>query len=107
MTNTKDRVVAAQAACDYGDREEGMMVGAIDTGLAPEHGDMVLSESTDAAHAEESVAATIDEHDLTGQFYTDKVPYGYNYMDENDEILDTATGASMHGMHEIGRASCR
>src|SRR5699024_5899022 len=45
---------------------------------------------------------TIDEHDLPGEFYTDKVPYGYNYMDENDEIRDIAEGASMHGMHVAG-----
>src|SRR5699024_7293993 len=79
-----------------------MIVGVIDTGIDPDHRDMVLSEDTEAAHTKESVEEAIDEHDLPGEFYTDKVPYGYNYMDENDEIRDTAKGASMHGMHVAG-----
>ena len=33
-------------------------------------------------------------------YYTEKVPYGYNFADRNNEIYDT-TG-SMHGMHVSG-----
>lgn len=102
MKYSKELVEAQQAWRDYGYKGEGMTVGVIDTGIDPGHRDMVLSEVASAAHSQESVEATIDEHDLTGQFYTDKVPYGYNYMDENDEIRDTAKGASMHGMHVAG-----
>ena len=38
--------------------------------------------------------------DGPGKYYSDKVPYGYNFADKNDEIIDT-TG-SEHGMHVAG-----
>src|SRR5699024_5181924 len=66
------------------------------------HRDMVLSETTEAAHSQGSIEETIKGEDLPGQFYTEKVPYGYNYMDKNNKILDNAKGASMHGMHVAG-----
>src|SRR5699024_10483113 len=65
----------------------------------PDHRDMVLSEDTEAAQTEESDEEKIDQHDLLGEFYSEKVPYGYIYMNENDEIRDSTKGASMHGMH--------
>lgn len=102
MKYSKELVEAQASWRDYGYLGEGMTVGVIDTGIDPAHRDMVLSEETDAAHSQDSIEATIDEHDIPGKFYTEKVPYGYNYMDENDEIRDLGQGASMHGMHVAG-----
>lgn len=102
MKYSKELVEAQKAWRDYGYKGEGMTVGVIDTGIDPGHRDMILSEETEPAHSESSIDETIDEHDLSGEFYTDKVPYGYNYMDENDEIRDIGEGASMHGMHVAG-----
>src|SRR5690606_3539058 len=45
-------------------------------------------------------SGTINE--LPGTYRTAKVPYGYNYMDKNQEILDLGPEASMHGMHVAG-----
>ncbi|WP_373895297.1 S8 family serine peptidase [Virgibacillus sp. CBA3643] len=102
MKYSKELVEAQKMWRDYGYKGEGMTVGVIDTGIDPNHRDMVLSDSAESAHTQESVEETIDEQDLPGEFYTEKVPYGYNYMDENDEIRDVANGASMHGMHVAG-----
>src|SRR5699024_2452532 len=99
---SKELVEAQKTWRDYGYKGEGLTVGVIDTGIDPDHQDMVLSEDIEAAHSADSVNQTIDEHDLPGKFYTDKVRYGFNYMDENDEIRDIAKGASMHGMHVAG-----
>ena len=41
-------------------------------------------------------------HSDEGRYFTAKVPYGYNYYDLNDEILDPGPNASEHGMHVAG-----
>lgn len=102
MKYSKELVEAQQAWRDYGYKGEGMTVGIIDTGIDTTHRDMVLSDDTELAHTEKSVEQIVNDQDLPGKFYTEKVPYGYNYMDQNDEILDSAQGASMHGMHVSG-----
>lgn len=102
MKYSKELVEAQQTWRDYGYKGEGMTVGVIDTGIDPSHRDMVLSDDTKPAHTQKSVEETINNEGLPGDFYTEKVPYGYNYMDENDNILDSAKGASMHGMHVAG-----
>ncbi len=48
------------------------------------------------------VDAAVAEKGIKGKFFTEKVPYGYNYYDENNEILDIGPDASMHGMHVAG-----
>ncbi|WP_269411648.1 S8 family serine peptidase [Lentibacillus daqui] len=102
MKYSKELVEAQKAWRDYGYKGEGMTVGIIDTGIDPSHRDMILSDDTDPALTEKSVKQTVKDDGLPGKYYTEKVPYGYNYMDENDEILDSAAGASMHGMHVAG-----
>src|SRR5699024_6222201 len=51
---------------------------------------------------EDTVNEVVNEEGLPGEFYSEKVPYGYNYMDENDEIREVHAKASMHGMHVAG-----
>ncbi|MTW85226.1 S8 family serine peptidase [Virgibacillus dakarensis] len=102
MKYSKELVEAQKTWRDYGYKGEGMTVGVIDTGIDPSHRDMILSEDTEPAHTKQSVDQTVADQGLPGKFYTEKVPYGYNYMDENDEILDNIQGASMHGMHVAG-----
>src|SRR5690625_2498263 len=99
MKYSKELVEAQKTWRDYGYKGEGLTVGVIDTGIDPDHQDMVLSEDTETAHSEDSVDQKIDENDLPGKFYTDKVPYGFNYMDETDECRDIANCYSLHRIH--------
>lgn len=87
---------------DLGYDGSGMTVAVLDDGIDVEHRDIVLSDSTDAALNETSVEQIVEEQELLGGFYTDKVPYGYNYADKNDNIKDEGEGASNHGMHVSG-----
>ncbi|MEN1967536.1 S8 family serine peptidase [Lentibacillus sp. N15] len=102
MKYSKELVEAQKAWRDYGYKGEGMTVGIIDTGIDPSHRDMVLSDDTDPALTKKSVKKTVNDDGLPGKYYTEKVPYGYNYMDKNEDIVDSAAGASMHGMHVAG-----
>lgn len=97
-----DEMTGATTAWANGYDGEGTVVAIIDTGIDYSHKDMVLSEDTDAKLTEDEVNKEISEEGLPGEFKSEKVPYGYNYMDENDEVLDLGPGASMHGMHVAG-----
>lgn len=102
MLYSKELVEAQKAWDDYGYKGEGMVVGVIDTGIDPSHRDMILSADTDEELSKANVDQIVKENGLKGKYYTEKVPYGYNYMDDNDTILDLGKEASMHGMHVSG-----
>lgn len=102
MKYSKELVEAQAAWRDYGYKGEGMVVGIIDTGIDPNHRDMILTNHESMKLTEESVNEIVTGEELPGQFYTEKVPYGYNYMDENDEIREIHSDASYHGMHVAG-----
>lgn len=102
MVHSKGLVEAQQAWRDYGYKGEGMVVGVIDSGVDPTHRDMVLSDNETGKLTEEYVNEVVENENLPGKFYTEKVPYGYNYMDENDEIREIHAEADYHGMHVAG-----
>ncbi len=102
MKYSKEIVEAQKAWEAYGKKGEGMIVGIIDTGIDPSHKDFILTDGTKAALTKAEVDALVVKKGLPGKFYTEKVPYGYNYYDENAQILDLGPAASMHGMHVAG-----
>jgi lactocepin len=102
MKYSKELVEAQKAWEATGYKGEGMVVGIIDTGIDYNHKDMVLTDTSNEKLTKEKVEEITKANNLPGKFYTDKVPYGYNYMDKNDEIRDLGSGASMHGMHVAG-----
>lgn len=87
---------------DSGFKGEGMVVAVIDTGIDPSHRDFKITDSSKEELTKDKVGQLVQKDGLKGKFYTDKVPYGYNYFDQNDNIVDSAPNASMHGMHVAG-----
>ncbi|WDV46732.1 S8 family serine peptidase [Clostridiaceae bacterium M8S5] len=77
---------------------EGKVIAILDTGIDPAHKDMVLSNPEKGKLSKEFVEGL----ELAGTYRTTKVPYGYNYYDKNQEILDLGPYASRHGMHVAG-----
>lgn len=96
--DTSNDMIGALPTWDIGYKGEGTVVAIIDTGIDPSHRDMVLSQGINP----KITRASLEGKDLLGKYYTEKVPYGYNYYDLNNTILDNGPGASMHGMHVAG-----
>lgn len=103
MVHSKELVQAQLAWEKFDFKGEGMVVGVIDTGIDPSHRDMVLTDDASGDITAAEVDALVGDGAIeSGKYYTTKVPYGYNYMDGNQEIRDLGPGASMHGMHVSG-----
>lgn len=99
MDTSKD-MIGTTPTWDLGFKGEGTVIAIIDSGVDYTHRDMVLSEDTNPKLNQNSLIGK----NLLGQYYTEKVPYGYNYYDLNNEVRDLGPSASMHGMHVAGIA---
>lgn len=102
MVYSKELIEALSTWEDYGYDGTGMVVGVIDSGADPNHKDFVITDEDAVALSEEDVNNIIQNEGLKGKYFNPKVPYGYNYMDDNQEIRDLGPGASEHGMHVGG-----
>ncbi|MFR9276036.1 S8 family serine peptidase, partial [Finegoldia magna] len=81
---------------------QGMLISIIDTGVDPSHNDMKLATDVKSKYnSEAQVNKVIKENGLKGQWHSKKVPYGYNYADQSQEIRDSGIGG-YHGMHVAG-----
>jgi lactocepin len=102
MTTSHEFIQSYQAWNTGKFKGEGMVVAVIDSGIDPSHRDMILSSGTQADLSQADVDAVKAEQGLLGKYYTEKVPYGYNYFDRSLEIRDLVPGGSNHGMHVGG-----
>ncbi|WP_051931979.1 S8 family serine peptidase [Clostridium sp. KNHs214] len=93
MTSAKVLTQAYEAqSSSYGYKGQGMVVSIIDTGIDYRHKDMKLSDASQAKIKSKNSQGP-------GKYFTDKVPYGYNYAEQNYNVIDTG---NMHGMHVAG-----
>ncbi|MFA9558101.1 S8 family serine peptidase [Evansella sp. AB-rgal1] len=102
MDQSHTFIQSAKTWADGQFQGEGMVVAVLDTGVDPDHQDFNITEGVEVALTEEIVNNLLDKHDLNGQYFNEKVPFGYNYFDLNNEVLDLGPHASHHGMHVSG-----
>lgn len=98
MQYAKEITGAANVWQDLGYKGEGMVVSIIDTGIDYTHKDLQNIDTSNTKLKDDFVENEINKLGY-GKHFTDKVPYGYNYADNNTNVIDTG---SMHGMHVAG-----
>lgn len=103
MISSND-MVGTRPTWETGYKGEGTVIAIIDSGIDPNHRDMKLSEGIDPKLTREIVQDLITSKGLLGRYYTEKIPYGYNYYDLNHQIKDVGPAPSEHGMHVAGIA---
>lgn len=108
MTSAKSLTNATKVWTDLGYKGQGIVVAIIDSGIDATHKDMRLTEPLTAKIKEADVEVggkyyvpKINIEDQ-GQYFTVKVPYGHNFADKNNDIIDRNPGTGMHGMHVSG-----
>ncbi|WP_234123181.1 S8 family serine peptidase [Clostridium hydrogenum] len=92
MNTAKEIGKIPEAIQQTGYKGEGMVVAIIDTGIDATHKDMRLTDPSKAKI--QTVKA--------GSEFSIKVPYGHNFADDNDDVVDRNPKTEMHGMHVAG-----
>ena len=86
-----------------GYKGEGSVIAIIDSGIDYRHKALRLDESVHPMYTKADIEKIISENGLKGSYYSDKVPYGYNYYDFNKNLRNSY--GVMHGMHVSGIAA--
>ena len=86
-----------------GYKGEGSVIAIIDSGIDYRHKALRLDESVHPMYTKTDIEKIISENGLKGSYYSDKVPYGYNYYDFNKNLRNSY--GVMHGMHVSGIAA--
>ena len=99
MTSAKEMTSAMELwkAENGGSTGEGIVVAVIDSGVNYSHPDMQMRQDARLKYTKADMEAKIAALGY-GKYYTDKVPFGFSYVDEDDINNRQVT----HGLHVSG-----
>ncbi|MFP5111448.1 S8 family serine peptidase [Bacillaceae bacterium C204] len=103
MDVSKELVQAQKVWEQYGYKGEGLVVGIVDSGIDYKHKDMTLSDAakTKEKWTQDKINQKFEETDVNEIWYSDKVPTGYDWADNDTNVIPAATG-NPHGTHVAG-----
>lgn len=102
LKSQQEIIGANHAWSDLKYKGEGTVVAVIDSGIDVKHKDLVIDNDAlgKIKYSKEKINKFIEENKLKGKYFSDKVPYGYNYYDFSNNLLYSY--GNMHGMHVSG-----
>lgn len=104
VKNVRDTYEIARIAERYNLKGEGMVVAVLDSGVDHTHKDMNVDKDHIKLN-EEKVKEIKNKEQITyGTYFNEKVPFAYNYADQNLSVRDKLTERAdfSHGTHVAG-----
>ncbi|TDL74705.1 hypothetical protein E2R56_11120 [Rhodococcus qingshengii] len=103
MDVSKELVQAQKVWEQYGYKGEGLVVAVVDSGIDYSHKDMKLSDDAKAKEkwTQNKMNQKLAETDVNDIWYSDKVPTGYDWADNDTNVIPAPTG-NPHGTHVAG-----
>ncbi|GGE23391.1 S8 family serine peptidase [Streptococcus himalayensis] len=104
LSNSSNELIHVPPVWKEGYKGQGTVVAVIDSGLDVEHDVLHLSDSSTAKYKDQAAFEAVKKAAgiSYGNWYNDKVIFGYNYMESNSNIKEAEEGS--HGMHVAGIA---
>ncbi|MEZ7740300.1 S8 family serine peptidase [Gemella sanguinis] len=97
-------LINIQPLWDKGFRGQGRVIAVLDSGLDPNHPVLRLTDNSQSKYkTKEDAEKAMKEAGIDyGKWYSDKLPFAFNYNDWNNDIKQS--GFKSHGMHVAGTA---
>ena len=97
-------LINIQPLWDKGFRGQGRVIAVLDSGLDPDHPVLRLTDNSQSKYkTKEDAEKAMKEAGIDyGKWYSDKLPFAFNYNDWNNDIKQS--GFKSHGMHVAGTA---
>jgi lactocepin len=104
MGASKELVQAQKVWEEYGYKGEGLVVAVVDSGIDHSHKDMKLSVDAKAKEkwSQDKMNQKMAETDANEIWYSDKVPTGYDWADNDTDVIPRGVKGSSHGTHVAG-----
>lgn len=108
MNTAKALTGVEEAWKNYSCKGEGMVVAIIDTGIDYNDKDFASPSNKEKMKLNKEKVEKIEntgvlKADISGQtYFSEKIPFGYNYADKNNDIVDRRDSKSPHGCHVAG-----
>ncbi|MFB7141680.1 S8 family serine peptidase [Gottfriedia sp. NPDC056225] len=104
MKTSKELVQAQSVWEKYGYEGEGLVVGVVDSGIDYTHKDMTLTEKGKQKEklTESNIQSKFTETSVNEKWYSDKVPTGYDWADNDTDVIPRGQYANPHGTHVSG-----